>query len=464
MAKKPGMTEGPNSNSSGMLAGPLDVSIDLTGIIDAIADLKACVEAGDASVCEKLEGLIAQLTAIATAIADVQTAIETGDASICEKLEKLLEIVATIATSIDAQTDILNSHTDLLTEIKECLNELAGSLTAILEAINDLSTNIGAILDVLNSIDSDIKEILNCLKTIKDFLDGLDVEQCCTGGATATTARCANISKTWTTGALGDFDRCTASFGGYDLPDDNYTYDDFAAIITNVGGTIEPNPNNPDQYTICVPEGFKTCFSRACFRNNVGQLTRVCVVATPNTTEEVCTNYLRVWDKYSEPTANLIATGNDIAEQQLEKLCTIADGDDLATAKLCLLEEHLNPAAPCPATVPPEGLNKELQTLTLEGNVVANYGLEQNVNLQNANGESCGTATVSDTVESVYNSETNQTVITLQECELDEGKTPVQIVKATAVKALTVAAIKTVKSFAIKKVVVKKQVVEQVKR
>ena len=391
------------------------------------------------------------------------------------------------------------------------------------------------------------------------------IEECCTGGATETTAKCANISSTWTSMSLGDFDTCTASFGGIDLPNDNYEYADFEALILSVGGTIGPNPNNPDQYTICVPDGFSTCYSRACFKDRIGQLTRACVVATPNTTEEVCTDFQRTWGKFEEPIANILATSLDVQEQTLAKLCevftecedacaesavigwcgrpaSVADyayGDiaeatleefnaaweaaggktwiaaedgvsggechwfcpaipgatftingeepgngnvvvspnpnaealgceakpvlstlgcrddailaalnamaeqaELQTAKLCVIEQNSNPAAAC--SKPVEGLDKEALTLTLSGDVVSNYAEGQSIDLQNANAESCGSATSAG--GATYDAANDVTVIPIVECELDEGKEPAVITLAQPVKEVTAVAIKTIKT------------------
>ena len=290
--------------------------------------------------------------------------------------------------------------------------------------------------------------ILACLEVIKEK-ETATIEECCTGGSTATTAKCASISASWTTMSLGDFDTCTASFGGIDLPNDNYDYADFEALIVGVGGTIEPDG---DRYKICLPEGFTTCYQRACFKDRIGQLTRACVVSLPNTTEPECIDFQRTWGKYEEPIANILQTQLAVQEEMLAKQCEIADNTALSAAKLCLIEAHTNPATPCPDEVPPEGLNKELQTLTIPGDVSANYPAGQSINLQNANGEACGTGTVGETA-AVFNAETNATVITLVECELEEGKTAAAITQATAVtktvvKALT--AVKTLTKTAIK--------------
>ena len=618
-------------------------------------------------------------------------------------------------------------------------------------AVFKVQTMTATCLETVEEAGVTLKTYDQCtVEAIKKLCEKLDmptadITTCCTGGATETTAKCANIPKSWTTLSLGDYDTCTASFGGISLPDDNYVYADFEALILSVGGTIEPNPNNPDQYTICVPDDFSTCYSRACFKDRVGQLVRACVVPLPNTTEPECIDFQRTWGKYEEPIANILQTSLDTQQQMLDKLCedagacvreplagnwcditfgnepddediinaenililvetcgsqqsllyftadaagelipydvlgSIVDCDtyqeplpeppscpagavfeqvcippntygildnsrwegaplnhlqnsqnmvidliaedgtrtsigplsnpyyvdfrtqveaalpdckvvfvcanhtsprgcnagqvanlanypvydsptypadiqnnltnpdqdelwasgwlldcggcqspivsaeitsatdpawigttkqiktyegeeqilfravtcdgvfwkdcygndvlspvggccampckssdkdaELTAAKLCLIEEHLNPAGPCPVDV--VELDKELQTLTLIGDVTANYSAGQDVNLQNTNGESCGTATVADG-ESV-NLVDGNTVITLVECELEEGKTAVQITKATPISVPVKTAIATVKTLTAVKTISKTVIKEPVK-
>jgi len=136
-------------------------------------------------------------------------------------------------------------------------------------------------------------------------------------------------------------------------------------------------------------------------------------------------------------------------EELLEKACAQLQEDELQSAKLCLMEDHLNPAAPCPAEVPSEGLDKEAQTLTLKGDVRLGYPSGQSINLMNANGESCGEAT--STGESTYDAELGLTVVTIEECDLDEGKEPAQVTQAKPQPALVAAAIKTVKAITLKR-------------
>ena len=121
----------------------------------------------------------------------------------------------------------------------------------------------------------------------------------------------------------------------------------------------------------------------------------------------------------------------------------LVESSELSAAKACLMEEHLNPAGPCPAEV--VTLDKEALTLTLRGDVTANYSAGQAINLQNANGEACGDATVAEGEGNVTLVDGN-TVIKIVECELEEGKTPVQIVKATPISQPVKLAIATVKT------------------
>ena len=145
-------------------------------------------------------------------------------------------------------------------------------------------------------------------------------------------------------------------------------------------------------------------------------------------------------------------------QQMLDKLCQMLEGDDMGTAKLCLIEDALTGVCPQDVLV----LDKELQTLTIAGDVTENYATAgQNIDLQNANGESCGAATVAS--PAVLN-EAGDTVITLEECELDEGKEPVQITQAKPVAVATVRAIQTVKTLTAAKLsreVVVKEPVEE---
>lgn len=133
----------------------------------------------------------------------------------------------------------------------------------------------------------------------------------------------------------------------------------------------------------------------------------------------------------------------------LDCLQTQKENSELDTAKLCLIDDGINGA--CPNDVPPEGLNKAANTLTLMGDVAANYPGGQLIDLQNANGESCGSATAAAEPAPAYNAENDSTVVTITGCELDEGKTAAQVTQAKPVPPLVATAIDTVKVFAAKR-------------
>lgn len=404
MAKKNGMGEGPNSNSGGAVAPAGDVVIDLTALLEEIAAL-----------CDKLVGITNILT-------------DADFPALCEKLLALAaEIQALSASNAEA-------FAALQTAIAALATANAAGFASVIAAIETLCDKWEAGNEEQCK---KLEALLECLQSQK-----VDVSVCCTGGATDATAFCSSIPRSF---FAGNDPRCTYSFANQDLPNP-YTREDVLAILP-AGSTISDDPENPDRYLVCVSGEVSLCYSSMC-RNEgqiIGTLTRVCFTKLPNTVEEVCTKYKRVWDKYSEPTADILTTQLAVQELMLQKLCESAEAAELQNAKLCLIEEHLNPAGACPAEV--IELNKELQTLAIEGDVTENYKAGQAINLQNANGEACGTATVAEgPLSAQYNEENGQTVIKIVECELDEGKTPLVITQATPIAPRIVKALGTVKA------------------
>ena len=154
----------------------------------------------------------------------------------------------------------------------------------------------------------------------------------------------------------------------------------------------------------------------------------------------------------AKPVLNTLGCRDDAILAALESM---AANQELATAKLCLIEENTG-TGPCAAPVPENGLDKEALTLTISGDVVANYPEGQAIDLQNANAESCGTATSAGGAK--YDPDSNTTIIPITECELDEGKEPVSIVQAKPVKAATLQAIKTVKTLTAVKTITREKV------
>lgn len=408
----------------------------------ALAEILTAIMA----LCTKLETMIEGHSAI---LAELQ--------ALCKKLLAAIDKLDELCTKLDATntqlselcTKITALHEELVASIKELCtkldtnNELLEKICTKLDLMNaTLNTQLAAIVACLLGMKSEqidqgltLDEILKCLQDQKELQATID--QCCTGGATATTAKCTNVNKSWTEFDLeaSGFDTCTASYGDIALPDGSYTYADFEAIILGVGGTIEPNPNNPDQYLVCLPDDFRTCFNRTCFKDRIGQITRICTVALPNTTEEECTGFLRTWGKYEEPIGNTLATSLDVQQQMLDKMC------DLVDKQCLLLDAQTNPNA-CGSPVPEQGLDKEALTLTLLGDVGVQYPEGKTISLKNSGGDICGSATSTGTTS--YDEETGLTTITIQECELAEGKVPAVITMAAPVLQLTATAVKNV--------------------
>lgn len=133
--------------------------------------------------------------------------------------------------------------------------------------------------------------------------------------------------------------------------------------------------------------------------------------------------------------------GDDSAVTELLNEIAELQGENLV--KNCFIDEALsNPN--CPASLA-QTLDKEAQVLNLEGDVVSQYPAGTTISLQDGNGNICGSATV-DTVETpaVYDAESDTTTIQIEECELQEGKTAVQVKEAKAVKQQTAQAVKAV--------------------
>lgn len=146
----------------------------------------------------------------------------------------------------------------------------------------------------------------------------------------------------------------------------------------------------------------------------------------------------------------------------LQKQCDANEIASDAAIKDCLLADDLTNCADDAKLA--ETLDKEAGTLILEGDVVDQYMAGQTIALKDAAGNICGNATVAD-VEAPAVFEDGKTIIQIVECELAEGKTPVQIETAKPVLTATVnAVVATVKSVSIlqaktlTKAVVKKEV------
>ena len=160
------------------------------------------------------------------------------------------------------------------------------------------------------------------------------------------------------------------------------------------------------------------------------------IEGAPSKTEIENQCYLRVLDCNSD---QMLAALSDLQTLQ-------SDANEMASDALikdCLLsDEILNQACDAALT---ETLDKEAGELCLEGDVADTYEAGGTIALKNALGDICGEAIVADVdVPAVYNEEEDKTTVKITDCELAEGKTPVQIKTAKPVLQATVAAVKAV--------------------
>ena len=313
-------------------------------------------------------------------------------------------------------------------------------------------------------LDQDILDALDCIAATK--------ENCCIvpEGALTERARCQSFNRP---DPFGDGEEGTTHSirieGVYvDLPNP-HTHADVLDALNGQCGTWQIVTNDDGTSVLCNTEvdacgavAFRTCTTKGTFpvvSLACGLSTSIATVVEP--TEPACRDYLRVWSKYEEPTADNIQNIDGNIAELLAKQCAANEAAneiaEVQLAKLCLIDAGIS--GPCPAPVAGPGLDKAANTLTLEGDVVANYPEGQAINLQNANGDACGSAT--STGEATYNAETDVTTIVIEECELDEGKTAAAIVKAVAVTATVKTAITTVKAFAVKRAVTVKEPVKE---
>ena len=140
----------------------------------------------------------------------------------------------------------------------------------------------------------------------------------------------------------------------------------------------------------------------------------------------------------------------DSGAELLQKQCDANEMASDALIKDCLLFDELTNCAD--ETPLAETLNKEAGELCLEGDVVSQYTAGATISLKDAAGNVCGSATVAaDPVPRIKRLEGEGdaetlvgTIVYIEECELAEGKTPVQIKTAKPVLQVTAGAVKAV--------------------
>lgn len=269
----------------------LVASSDTLAIAEIIAQLQA--------ICDKLLGLAADFSAMIAAILSVVAQLE----ALCKKIEAgFADIVA-------------------------CLEDIKAELAAIATNLQAILAAVVAQTAILTSIQANQTGMSCEVPTHVTFCDPIaDVVECCTGGATEATAKCFNVPVSILS---GNSPNCTYKWNDQDLPNP-YTQAQFMATMP--GATIEIEG---DSAKICAAEDVLTCFSSFCRVEGelIGSLTRICFVALPNTTEEVCEDFQRNWGKYDEPIGNILQTQLAVQEEMLAKLCEISEKLDCPPAE-----------------------------------------------------------------------------------------------------------------------------------
>lgn len=308
-----------------------------------------------------------------------------------------------------------------------------------------------------------------CLKAIKDILTaaqnctmplavkiaGITKTICCTGGLTDATPRCYTVYDAMLNGPAQE--NCTYTLPGGEVVE-SYTQADFEATL-NDGWVAGPDVDGGKTYyadmgtTIGIT---KRCYSGGIITNpdgvivGTGSLVASISVAfsVPNTTVAECKDMLDVKEKNSEPIAGILGELLEWTKDNNAKLCDANEMASDALTKQCLLDDFWMNCAPESPLVSP--LDKEAGTLVLEGDVVENYTAGTTIALKDAAGNICGEAIVADVetpavfTEPSEASPTGFTTVTITDCELAEGKTPVQIKTAKPVLVATVKAVKAV--------------------
>ena len=256
-------------------------------------------------------------------------------------------------------------------------------------------------------------------------LDDITCETCITGGATPETANCYRVPSSWLSYSMPpQFDRCTTSIAGTALQD-SYTQADFEAALP-AGSVIVPQADGALVYT----SGVTFCLQRACFTGPIGQISRVCLISTPNTEEPVTKKFLHVLGKYDEPIGNTL-------QGILDKSCEIANNTAISAAKDCLILEALTTTV-CPTPLTGNALPT---SVTLGGDQRSAYPEGQPIQLTTATGANVGTAIVA---SSVYNEDTNATTVSYQSVTLEPNATLAQAVSAKPVSNEAVTALQTI--------------------
>ena len=229
------------------------------------------------------------------------------------------------------------------------------------------------------------------------------------------------------------------------LPDGAYTEQDTLDALngSGMGGDWTIFVAQDGSKQLCSAEPIALCFHRQCFVTGgpiIGEFTRLCpIVNLVPAGAVVCRKFLLTMDKNSFPIAQSLAN----IEGLMQDANTMAS--DSLIKDCLLLDAMTNEACDAPLS---ETFNKESGELCLEGDVVSQYNSGATIALKDSAGNLCGEAIVADDEPPAVFTEAEEgpgkTTVKITDCELAEGKTPVQIKAVKPVLQATVGAVKAV--------------------
>jgi len=348
---------------------------------------------------------------------------------------------------------------NLLKECNTAENEaICEKLEALLAALQAILAAIIAQTAILTDIESNQTGMSCEMPTHITVCDPrADVRECCLPLDPENRDRwCQRFNPTFPVGSGDQNETLEVGIGGLYVPLPNpYTQADLISTLNNINPnadfSIVQNANG--ESFLCRFDGpGGVSFKNTCCNFDpdpdgplIGQcylaITAPLVLFVAGDDPE-CFQVQMVEGCYDAAMADAMQTSAEVLGEILQKQCAILDLAEQSLEKECLLlDAQTNPNA-CGSPVPEAGLNKEAQTLALEGDVGGQYSEGTTISLKDSNGNVCGNAT--STGETVYNDETGLTTITIQECELAEGKTAAVIATAAPVLQIAVMAIKNI--------------------
>ena len=459
------------SELANILACLVDIKTDLSSVV---CPAPACAADGTASMVYTNTNTETEMTISVGSEGDVKIDSGFGDGSEAEITQYITDCLAAgnnvswMATGAEGETasgTLLASATT--NAFPNFYNDSTDAAPAVLFKVVSLTaTCLAEQVDqfTLKTYDKCSSDTLNdilakvCLLTEKPMPD---VRECCVPPDPENRDRwCQPFNQTFPVGSGDANETLSVGIGTLfvDLPNP-YTEADLLAAIEslNPGAEWAIVPNANGENFLCRFDGPGSVRFRArCCNFNptpdpdpTGPIVGTCYLATSASLslfvagdDPECFQVLMTEGCYDESIANSVEGAEGLLEDILQKQCDLVELGEQSLDKQCLLlDAQTNPNA-CGSPVPEQGLDKEAQTLNLEGDVGAKYPAGTSISLKDANGNICGSAT--STGVTSYNETTGLTTVTIEECELAEGKTAVQIATAAPVLQIAVQAVKNI--------------------